>query len=187
MVFFTAKFAAISMYARWSYLWPCMGRVINNICSMLVTAPAVAVISSQNVLMAVGVVLVLFVGIAISLLGQFGQGVEDEAGHRGLAFATDDLGVSRAPDQVDTVSLETPELSFDDRLDGFVAAFGLTKRERDVLEALVVSDDSVQDVAAALFLSRSTLYRHIASINKKTGAASRVALINFFWSWTPQD
>lgn len=185
--FFVVFFAAISMYARWSYLWPCMGRVINNICSMLVTAPAVAIISSQNVLMAVGVVLVLFVGIAISLLGQFGQGVEDEAGHRGLAFATDDLGVSRAPDQVDTVSLETPELSFDDRLDGFVAAFGLTKRERDVLEALVVSDDSVQDVAAALFLSRSTLYRHIASINKKTGAASRVALINFFWSWTPQD
>lgn len=83
VVFFTAKFAAISMYARWSYLWPCMGRVINNICSMLVTAPAVAIISSQNVLMAVGVVLVLFVGIAISLLGQFGQGVEDEAGHRG--------------------------------------------------------------------------------------------------------
>ncbi|HJI44592.1 MAG TPA: helix-turn-helix transcriptional regulator [Coriobacteriaceae bacterium] len=95
--------------------------------------------------------------------------------------------MSRAPDQADAVPLETPELSFDDRLDGFVAAFGLTKRERDVLEALVVSDDSVQDVAAALFLSRSTLYRHIASINKKTGAASRVALINFFWSWTPQD
>lgn len=187
VVFFTAKFAAISMYARWSYLWPCMGRVINNICSMLVTAPAVAIISSQNVLMAVGVVLVLFVGIAISLLGQFGQGVEDEADHRGLAFATDDLGKSRVPDQTDAMPLETPELSFDDRLDGFVAAFGLTKRERDVLEALVVSDDSVQDVAAALFLSRSTLYRHIASINKKTGAASRVALINFFWSWTPQD
>lgn len=187
VVFFTTKFAAISLYARWSYFWPCMGRVVNNVCSMLVTAPAVAIISSQNVLMAVGVVLVLFVGIAISLLGQFGQGVEDEADHRGLAFATDDLGVGRAPDQADAVPLEAPELSFDDRLDGFVAAFGLTKRERDVLEALVVSDDSVQDVAAALFLSRSTLYRHIASINKKTGAASRVALINFFWSWTPQD
>lgn len=159
VVFFTAKFAAISMYARWAYLWPCMGRVINNVCSMLVTAPAVAIISSQNVLMAVAVVLVLFVGIAISLLGQFGQDDEHEATHGGLAFATDDLGVSRAPDQADTVPLE----------------------------ALVVSDDSVQDVAAALFLSRSTLYRHIASINKKTGAASRVALINFFWSWTPQD
>lgn len=175
------------MYARWAYLWPCMGRVINNVCSILVTAPAVAIISSQNVLTAVGVVLVLFVGIAISLLGQFGQGGEREATHGGLAFATDDLGVSRAPDQADTVPLEPPELSFDDRLDGFVAAFGLTKRERDVLEALVVSDDSVQDVAAALFLSRSTLYRHIASINKKVGTNSRVALISLFWSWTPQD
>ena len=187
VVFFTAKFAAISMYARWAYLWPCMGRVINNVCSILVMAPAVAIVSSQNVLAAVSVVLVLFVGIAISLLGQFGQDGEGEATHGGLALATDDLGVSCEPGQADTVPLEAPELSFDDRLDGFVAAFGLTKRERDVLEALVVSDGSVQDVAAALFLSRSTLYRHIASINKKTGASSRVALINFFWSWTPQD
>lgn len=187
VVFFTAKFAAISMYARWAYLWPCMGRVINNVCSILVTAPAVAIVSSQNVLAAVSVVLVLFVGIAISLLGQFGQDGEGEATHGGLALATDDLGVSCEPGQADTVPLEAPELSFDDRLDGFVAAFELTKRERDVLEALVVSDGSVQDVAAALFLSRSTLYRHIASINKKTGASSRVALINFFWSWTPQD
>ena len=187
VVFFTTKYAAVSLYARWSYFWPCMGRVVNNVCSMLVTAPAVAIISSQNVLAAVSVVLVLFVGIAISLLGQFGQDGEGEATHGGLALATDDLGVSCEPGQADTVPLETPELSFGDRLDGFVAAFGLTKRERDVLEALVVSDDSVQDVAAALFLSRSTLYRHIASINKKTGASSRVALINFFWTWTPQD
>ncbi len=187
VVFFTTKYAAVSLYARWSYFWPCMGRVVNNVCSMFVTAPAVAIISSQNVLAAVSVVLVLFVGIAISLLGQFGQDGEGEATHGGLALATDDLGVSCEPGQADTVPLEAPELSFDDRLDGFVAAFGLTKRERDVLEALVVSDDSVQDVAAAPFLSRSTLYRHIASINKKTGASSRVALINFFWSWTPQD
>ena len=187
VVFFTTKFAAISMYARWAYLWPCMGRVINNVCSLLVTAPAVAIISSQNVLAAVSVVLVLFVGIAISLLGQFGQDGEGEAARGGLALATDDLGVSRAPGQADTVPLEAPELSFDDRLSSFVAAYGLTKRERDVLEALVVSDDSVQDVAAALFLSRSTLYRHIASINKKVGTNSRVALINLFWSWAPQD
>lgn len=187
VVFFTVKFAAVSMYARWAYLWPCMGRVINNICMLLVTAPAVAIISSQNVLLAVGAVLVLFVGIAISLLGQFGHGTDGSASRGGLAFAVDDLGESYAPERVDTVPLEAPELSFDERLEGFVAAFDLTKRERDVLEALVVSDDSVQDVAASLFLSRSTLYRHIASINKKVEVTSRVALINYFWSWTPQD
>lgn len=79
------------------------------------------------------------------------------------------------------------ELTSDERLDSFVATFGLTERERDILEALVVSDQSVQDIATTLFLSRSTLYRHISSINKKTDTASRVALINFFWSWTPKD
>lgn len=187
VVFFTAKFAAISVYAHWSYLWPCMGRVINNVCAMLVTAPAVAIVSSQNVLLAVGAVLVLFVGIAISLLGQFGYRIDVDVVPGKPAFAADDLGGGPASAQSEPAPAEVPELSLGERLDAFVAAFELTQRERDVLEALVASNESVQDIAATLFLSRSTLYRHIASINKKTGAASRVALINFFWSWTPTD
>ena len=187
VVFFTTKFAAISLYAHWSYFWPCMGRVVNNVCSMLVTAPAVAIISSQNVLAAVGAALVMFVGIAITLLGQLGQRTDDAVMQDGLALAADDLGGDLAPACPDSALVEAAELTPDERLDAFVTTFGLTERERDILEALVVSDQSVQDIAATLFLSRSTLYRHISSINKKTGTASRVALINFFWSWTPQD
>lgn len=184
VVFFTAKYAAVSLYARWSYFWPCMGRVVNNVCSMLVTAPAVAIISSQNVLAAIGAALVMFVGIAITLLGQLGQRADD-AGWPPLA--TDDLGGDLAPTRSDPEPVEAAELTSDERLDAFVATFGLTEREHDILEVLVVSDQSVQDIATTLFLSRSTLYRHISSINKKTGTASRVALINFFWSWTPKD
>lgn len=187
VVFFTTKFAAISVYAHWSYLWPCMGRVINVVCAMLVTAPAVAIVSSQNVLLAVGAVLVLFVGIAISLLGQLGQRADDAVMQDGLPLATDDLGGDLAPTCFDPEPVEAAELTSDERLDAFVATFGLTERERDILEVLVVSDQSVQDIATTLFLSRSTLYRHISSINKKAGTASRVALINFFWSWTPKD
>ena len=195
VVFFTTKFAAISLYARWSYFWPCMGRIVNNVCSMLVTAPAVAIILSQNVLAAVGAALVMFVGIAITLLGQLGQRADDVVMQDGLPLATDDLGGDLAPtcsdpasvEAAELASVEAAELTSDERLDAFVATFELTERERDVLEALVVSDQSVQDIATTLFLSRSTLYRHISSINKKTGTASRVALNNFYWSWTPQD
>lgn len=187
VVFFTTKYAAVSLYARWSYFWPCMGRVVNNVCSMFVTAPAVAIISSQNVLAAVGAALVMFVGIAITLLGQLGQRADDAVMQDGLPLATDDLGGDLAPTCSDPEPVEAAELTSDERLDAFVATFGLTERERDILEALVVSDQSVQDIATTLFLSRSTLYRHISSINKKTGTASRVALINFYWSWTPQD
>lgn len=187
VVFFTTKFAAISLYARWSYFWPCMGRVVYNVCSMLVTAPAVAIILSQNVLAAVGVALVMFVGIAITLLGQLGQRADDVVMQDSLPLATDDLGGDLAPTCSDPEPVEAAELTSDERLDAFVATFGLTERERDILEVLVVSDQSVQDIATTLFLSRSTLYRHISSINKKAGTASRVALINFFWSWTPKD
>lgn len=103
----------------------------------------------------------------------------------GLALATDDLGGDFAPTCFDPAPVEAAELTSNERLDSFVATFGLT--ERDILEVLVVSDQSVQDIATTLFLSRSTLYRHISSINKKAGTASRVALINFFWSWTARD
>lgn len=187
VVFFTAKFAAISVYAHWSYFWPCMGRVINNVCAMLVTAPSVAIVSSQNVLAAVGAVLVLFVGTAISLLGKFGHKTDDIAVQGELAFATDDLGRGLESAQGESAPVEVLELMLDERLDAFVAAFELTERERNILKALVVSDESVQDIAATLFLSRSTLYRHISSISKKAGTSSRVALINLFWSWTPKD
>lgn len=98
----------------------------------------------------------------------------------GLALATDDLGGDFAPVCSDFAPVEAAEFTPDECLDAFVAAFGLTEREHDILEVLVVSDQSVQDIAA-------TLNRHISSINKKTGAASRVSLINFFWSWTPND
>lgn len=187
VVFFTAKFAAISVYAHWSYLWPCMGRVINNVCAMLVTAPAVAIVSSQNVLLAVGVGFVLLVGIAISLLGQSGHQAYDVEVRGDLAFAASDLGTDPVSAQSEPAPAEVPESTLDERLDTFAVAFELTQRERDILEALVASRESVQDIAATLFLSRSTLYRHIASINKKTGASSRVSLINFFWSWAPKD
>ena len=162
-----------------------MGRIVNNVCSMLVTAPAVAIILSQNVLAAVGAALVMFVGIAITLLGQLGQRADDVVMQDGLPLATDDLGGDLAPtcsdpasvEAAELASVEAAELTSDERLDAFVATFELTERERDVLEALVVSDQSVQDIATTLFLSRSTLYRHISSINKKTGTASRVALL----------
>ena len=112
---------------------------------------------------------------------------DDAVMQDGLPLATDDLGGDLAPTCPDPEPVEAAKLTSDERLDAFVATFGLTEREHDILEVLVVSDQSVQDIATTLFLSRSTLYRHISSINKKTGTASRVALINFFWSWTPKD
>lgn len=76
------------------------------------------------------------------------------------------------------------ELSFEERVERFAAAYGFTPREREVLQAIASSDESAQAIADSLYLSRSTLYRHISSMNKKTDTSSRAALIKAFWTWT---
>lgn len=73
--------------------------------------------------------------------------------------------------------------SLADRVARFGEENGLTPREREILSELLISDDSMQEVAGRLYLSRSTLYRHIATMSRKTGASSRAGLIKSFWLW----
>lgn len=74
-------------------------------------------------------------------------------------------------------------LSFSDRVARFGETNGFTPRECEILAELLVSDDSMQEIAGRLYLSRSTLYRHIATMSRKTGASSRAGLIKSFWLW----
>ena len=41
--------------------------------------------------------------------------------------------------------------------------------------------DSAKDLAKQLFISRAALYRHISSLNEKTGTKSRIGLIQFYY------
>ena len=65
----------------------------------------------------------------------------------------------------------------------FADAHHLTGREREVLQKLLVSDGSVQDIADELYISRASLYRHISSMNEKTGTKTRVGLIQYYYGW----
>ena len=68
-------------------------------------------------------------------------------------------------------------------LEMFADSFSLTEREKEVLEVLLVSDENVQDIAETLMISRAALYRHIASINEKTGTKSRIGLVQFYYRY----
>ena len=52
-----------------------------------------------------------------------------------------------------------------------------------MLQKLLVSDGSVQDIADELYISRASLYRHISSMNEKTGTKTRVGLIQYYYGW----
>ena len=60
--------------------------------------------------------------------------------------------------------------------------YQLTPREREVLQALVTSDKTAQEIAHEIGMSRAAFYRHIASLNEKTGTKARVGLLQFYYN-----
>ncbi|MGN0132533.1 MAG: LuxR C-terminal-related transcriptional regulator [Lachnospiraceae bacterium] len=62
----------------------------------------------------------------------------------------------------------------------FADQFCLTMRETEILEKLVTTEDGVREIADALYISRRSLQRHIASIYEKTGTKSRIGLFQTY-------
>lgn len=58
--------------------------------------------------------------------------------------------------------------------------YGFTAREQDVFEKLIFTEDSGQEIADVLFISRRVLQRHVAAIYEKTGTKSRVGLFRIY-------
>lgn len=182
VVFFTTTYMKLSAHMRMHELWPSMGRVLNNIGSMLVSAPAIALVNDGDPLGMIIATVVLLAGVAASLLSSSGT---EQIGCENPRADINTENMSQQDDARSSEAASTPPaaLSLEEPLERFCRAYSLTPREGDVVRALLTMDDSVSDIASALFLSHSTLYRLIASINKKTGTASRTALITFFWTW----
>jgi len=62
----------------------------------------------------------------------------------------------------------------------FAKAFSLTKREQDVCQKLLFTEDSGKKIADDLGISRRVLQRHVASIYEKTDTKSRVGLLKAY-------
>jgi DNA-binding CsgD family transcriptional regulator len=83
-------------------------------------------------------------------------------------------GPGPAREQDIAVTLE--ESSAAERVDLFCRAFGLTSRERELIEQLVEGRDT-REVAQHMFLSQNTVQDHLKSIFDKTATRSRRALL----------
>ena len=68
----------------------------------------------------------------------------------------------------------------DDTFVRIVKKHGLTARETEVLEQLLFTEKSGQEIADTLFISRRVLQRHVSAIYEKTGVKSRVGLFRVY-------
>ena len=162
VVFFTVSFMRLSTRMKCPKLWAGLGRAVNNICAFATGSLSLRLIRSENQILRDGMLLVLFVLISIAFF------VYSNALY---------MQEKKEPESSGTKPGE------EESLEMFAASFSLTEREKEVLEVLLVSDENVQDIAETLMISRAALYRHIASLNEKTGTKSRIGLVQFYYRY----
>ena len=86
------------------------------------------------------------------------------------------LSKAVAPHQAPEAVLETPALSAEQSLKLYAEHYAMTPRETEVLEKLLTTEESVQEIADNLYISRRMLQRYIASIYEKTEIKTRIGL-----------
>lgn len=157
-VYFTTSFMEYALHTGHPAFWAGFGRAVNNIGAGLIGSVSITVFAKRDAVLISIIAVVLFVCIHIAL-----------ALYSGWMH------------KVKGAASFTPEEKEEQRFAHFAEQYHLTAREQEVLRVLLESDDSVQNIAEKLYISRAALYRHITSLNEKTHTRSRVGLIQFYY------
>lgn len=175
-VYFTVSFMSLSYHTRVPELWAGLGRAINNLCAVCISQLTMMLVSSGNPAIIYTVTLVIFVVTGIALFIYTAQA--------DTYIAPANVADSHTP-SINPITSSTSDRELHFRQ--FSDHFALTDREIEILQVLLTSDENMQELAGRLYISRTMLYRHVASLNEKTSTKSRISLIQFYYSWDPED
>ena len=143
VVFFTTSFLDFARHMPTPALWAGMGRAMNNVSAALLTNASVALlVSDSNGMASIILALVLFVAVSVVIY-----------------LYTAWMPVSSGTPKDIPTDLD-PQEAF--RL--LSELFILTPKETEVFDKLVNSEESIQEIADGLYLSRRTCQRHIAGL-----------------------
>ena len=159
VVFFTASFMEIASYMKFPDLWAGLGRAVNNLAAVILSRSSLVLINSQGNLMVVVLVICLFVIVTIiaSTYSLQRKVLIEKLGESKIALFSKEEKLLKIKEQ-----------------------YTFTPREIEVFEYLTSTEDSVQDIANNMYISKRTLERYISSIYKKTGVKSRIGLLNIY-------
>ena len=159
VVFFTASFMEIASYMKFPDLWAGLGRAVNNLAAVILSRSSLVLINSQGNLIVVVLVICLFVIVTIiaSTYSLQRKVLIEKLGESKIALFSKEEKLLKIKEQ-----------------------YTFTPREIEVFEYLTSTEDSVQDIANNMYVSKRTLERYISSIYKKTGVKSRIGLLNIY-------
>ena len=185
-VYFTVAFMDIAYHSARRKLWAGLGRAVNNVCALVTTAFAGVIASAGYGVMIVAVILFVVISALIFTYQNLLYVVQVDGNVELAAGEQRKTGVDGDTDHSDTTDGASEHKPVIDKIALFSEQYALTNREREVLQALLSSDENVQDIAHALGISRAAIYRHISNMNEKTATKARMGLIQFYYGWNPE-
>lgn len=168
VVYFTGTFVEMSYSVKCPKLWAGMGRTVNNAAAVLVSYISLMLMSGNTMVLFI-VIIVLLAAISLRMYLFNGQQY-----------------VNNLAAEVTETAITEEETEYD-KLTAFAQMYVFTEREKEVLQVLTSSEESMSDIASNLCMSRTALYNHIASMNRKTETKARIGLIQFFYSWNQKN
>lgn len=184
-VYFASRFMIFACHTDKPALWAGMGRAVNNTAAVVVAGVSLYIMRApQYVTMIIGVLLFAVTSVIMFIYYEQQRKLNSADAHNtcknpSSVYDNDSENVYRKRPAEDKA-----EMTDDELLELFVQEFNLTPREGEVLAYLLHSDESMQEVAKQLAVSRAALYRHIANMNEKTKTKARMGLVQFYYSWT---
>ena len=192
-VYFASRFMIFACHTDKPALWAGMGRAVNNTAAVVVAGVSLYIMRApQYVTMIIGVLLFAVTSVIMFIYYEQQRKLNSADAHNtcknpSSVYDNDSENVYRkkpAEDKAEITVHEAAKMTDDELLELFVQEFNLTPREGEVLAYLLHSDESMQEVAKQLAVSRAALYRHIANMNEKTKTKARMGLVQFYYSWT---
>lgn len=192
-VYFASRFMIFACHTDKPALWAGMGRAVNNTAAVVVAGVSLYIMRApQYVTMIIGVLLFAVTSVIMFIYYEQQRKLNSADAHNtcknpSSVYDNDSENVYRkrqAEVKAEITAHEAAKMTDDELLELFVQEFNLTPREGEVLAYLLHSDESMQEVAKQLAVSRAALYRHIANMNEKTKTKARMGLVQFYYSWT---
>lgn len=185
-VYFASRFMIFACHTDKPALWAGMGRAVNNTAAVVVAGVSLYIMRApQYVTMITGVLLFAVTSVIVFAYHEQLRRGDTEIYSSVASHNPDNVYRKRQAEEKAEITVhETVKMTDDELLELFVQEFHLTPREGEVLDYLLHSDESMQEVAKQLAVSRAALYRHIANMNEKTQTKARMGLVQFYYSWT---
>ena len=158
VIFFTVSFLAFAPDTRDPALWAPMGRAVRSLTTAAVVVPIPLLFECLGVL-GMTILSCLLVAALLPVVWALPGG----SAHRPPQGEQVHKPASREAHQT-----------------AFAEKYRLTPREQEVFIRLISTEESIQQIAEGLYISRRTCQRHITAIYEKIGVKSRVGLYQLF-------